>query len=189
MPTTAQRQLARDLADAKRLGFSRLTADAQRRILAAALPEQALELLAANPRYAAGDVVGVNSPKFAGVRFRVEKVNPARYNLVPVTGGRGVAAPHDMVCADPAATEPGVPGPPVPEPAYVPPVLMAPGTFVRYAGTQRIAGVTPGSVAVVISDRGGERVTVARPGGGPSAACLRANRVNLRVVDPATVLA
>ena len=157
-------------------------------MVSAALPEQVLELLAANPKYAAGDVVGLNSPKFAGVRFRVEKVNPARYNLKPVAGGRGVAAPHDMVCADPAA-EPGVPGPAAPEPAYAPPVLMAPGTFVQYTGTRRIAGVMPGSIAVVISDRGADRVTVAKPGGHPDGSCLRANRLNLRVVDPATVLA
>ena len=48
--------------------------------------------------------------------------------------------------------------------------------------------MTPGSVAVVVSDRGASRVTVAKPGGHPDGNCLRAARLNLTVVDPADVL-
>lgn len=108
MPTTsaADQQIARDqdLAAARRLGFSRLTADTQRRIMAEALPEQVLELLAANPKYRADDWVGVNSPRYPG-RWQVVKVNPTRCRLTPEGGGGGLNAPHDMICAAPASPD------------------------------------------------------------------------------------
>jgi hypothetical protein len=181
--TTAQRET--DLADARRLGFSHLTADAQRRIMEGD-PLQVLDLLADNPKYRAGDVVGLNDAKFTGRRWEVKRVNPTTYTLDPVGGGRGVRAPFDMVCAAPG-TDPE-PGPPVLGKPYVPVTLMSPGALVRYTGTRSISGVTPGSIAVVIADRGADRVTVAKLGGVPSGACLRANRANLTVVDPAEVL-
>ena len=131
-PTPAEQ----DLADAKRHGFSRLPAATQRRLMTAADPLALLDLLAANPKYAAGDVVGVNSPKFAGVRFEVKRINPTTYTLDPVAGGRGLRAPFDMVCADPAA-QLGVPGPAVPEPVYAPPALMSPA---RSSGTPAPTG-------------------------------------------------
>ena len=177
MTTDTRTQREQDAADVRRLGFSHLPAATQRRILATFPPEQALDVLASSPLFAVGDRVGLNDSKLAGRSFTVAKVNPTTYSLDPVGGGRGVRAPHDMVCAPPAAGD----GP-------APAAVLARGTLVRYTGPATVGAFTPGTLAVVLDDRGGDRVTVAKLGGTPGDRALKAARMRLVVVDPAEVL-
>lgn len=131
-------------------------------------------------RYAVGDRVGVAGPQYAGRAFTVQKVNPKTYILAPEDGqGRTLRASREYVTAPP---DPGAARPAAPQaPAYLPP-----GTLVRYKGLKAIAGIAPGGLAVVITDKF-TKVNIARLGG-HDGEYMRTAHYWLEVVDPATVL-
>jgi hypothetical protein len=174
----AKQQQQTDLADARRIGFSRLPMATQRRIMATLDPNDITEILDANPKYKIGDEIGINDPKFPGI-WIVEKVNPTRYLLAPKAGGRGLRAPHGMACAAPEGPASSLLQP------YVPVELFNLGQFVRYIGTKTIAGIGPGGLGVVVGDTGGQRVRVAKLGGSDD--LMQAARQNLRPVSLAEV--
>jgi hypothetical protein len=175
-------QRAADMADARRVGFSHLTAAAQRRIMETAPPEQVTELLAASPKFRTGDTVGVNSPKWPG-RWQVEKVNPTTYLLAPEGGGQKLKAHHGMCSAAPEAGDAG-PAASIGQP-YVPIQFFNLGQIVRYLGTKTLAGIGPGGLGVIVGDNGGDKVKVAKLGGHPNGDLMHAARTNLRPVTPA----
>lgn len=176
----AQRE--QDLADVRAHGFSRLPAAQQRRLMETLPPEQITDVLAASPKPGKGDVVGVNSPKFPG-RWIVEKRNPATVLLAPEGGGRGLKAHYGLICAAPeaGAEVPATIGQP-----YVPLTHFDCGSFVRYSGTQSVAGITPGALAVVLVDKG-SAVNIAKLGGNGDRYMICKHRENLTAASLAEV--
>lgn len=96
-----------------------------------------------------GSKVSVDHPKYPGV-WIVKSRGPVNSVLQPVDGGRALKVPHTMLI-DPTET-PAVR-------TFAPTLIFSPGEFVRLNGG-KFAGLW-----IVISDKGAERVNVAKPGG------------------------
>jgi hypothetical protein len=119
--------------------------------------------------YTAGDKVSIAHPKYPGV-WIVRSVGPANAVLEPATGGRGMRVPHTLLIAPADAAAPTAPT------AY-----YSPGEFVRITDG-RYTGLW-----VVIADKGGDKVNLAKPGG-DNGRYLRGLRQGLTRVDIKDVL-
>jgi hypothetical protein len=119
-----------------------------------------------------GEKVGVDHAKYPGV-WVVKKVNPVNVVLEPEGGGRPLRC-HPSLLTDPP--KPGAVVTAVPVAEYYNPGELIRITSGRYAG-----------LYVVIADKGGDKVNLAKLGG-DGGRYLRAIRVGLVKVDPADVL-
>lgn len=119
-----------------------------------------------------GDKVSVNDPKYPGV-WTVKSLGPKNATLLPDDGGRGLRAPYGML------TEPGTA-----------PTLPAPVTASDLFDLGAIIRIDSGKWRgdwVVIKDDGGDKVNLARLGGG-GGRYLRHTRHGLTKVSLADVL-
>lgn len=116
-----------------------------------------------------GDKVSIDHAKYPGV-WVVDSVGPVNTVVRAETGGgRRVRVPHSMLL-DPGATPPVQPA-----------VFYDPGELVRIS-SGKWAGLW-----VVIADKGGEKVNLAKLGG-DGGRYLRAARRGLVKVDPSEVI-
>jgi len=116
-----------------------------------------------------GDKVSVDDPKFPGT-WTIKALNPVNAVLMPDGGGRGLRAPYRILI------EPGTHVSAVTAETYYHPGELVRITSGKYAG-----------LWVVITDRGGATVSLARLGGA-NGQYLRSARRGLLKVDPADVL-
>jgi hypothetical protein len=115
-----------------------------------------------------GDKVSIDHPKYPGV-WVVESVGPVNTVVVSEDAARRMRVPHTMLL-NPGATPP-----------VNPTVIYNPGELVR---------ITSGKWAglwVVIADKGGDKVNLAKLGG-DGGRYLRAMRHGLVKVDPSAVI-
>jgi hypothetical protein len=120
-----------------------------------------------------GARVVVDNPNYPGV-WEIEKVNPTRYRLRPLDGGRGLVAPHSMVRlahGDPLASA---------VPALAP--YFHAGTLVRWENAPQKAG---GTLFVVTAHK--QLVNIVKLGG-DGGRYWRVGATALVVVDPADVI-
>jgi hypothetical protein len=129
----------------------------------------------AEPRYAVGDLIGIDTPEHRYRVFKVLEVDKGRgrYLTERIPGGQKVSAAFGL--AYPEDEEP---------PSQR---QLAPGTLVRYIGTKTNLAIKPGEFGVVAADkhhtRSGEMVANVWPlGGGDGISYVRASHVNLEVV-------
>jgi hypothetical protein len=100
-----------------------------------------------------GSEVGVDDPKFPGV-WIVRSNGPVNATVVPKDGGRGLRCPHYMLTDPPVVTANGLAAVTVVDM----PVLYGLGEVVRCASPK-----WPG-LWVVIADKGGDKVNLAKLG-------------------------
>ena len=122
------------------------------------------------------DRVSIDDVKYPGV-WIVKAIGPKNYTLVPTSGGRALRCPHYLVIDPVAAGE-------LPPSASVQTVIYGLGELIRIANG-KWAGLW-----VVIADRGGDKVNLAKLGGDreDGHTYLRHGRRGLIKVDPADVL-
>jgi len=118
-----------------------------------------------------GDKVSVNLPKYPGV-WTIKSQGPVNTVLIPAGGGRGLRVPHYLL-TDPV-DEDAAPQP----------------TKIEWFSEGEIVRITYGKFAgiyVVISDKGADRVNVAKLGG-DGGRYVRMPRTGLVKVDPKEIL-
>jgi hypothetical protein len=123
-----------------------------------------------------GSKVGVDDPKYPGV-WIVKSNGPVNATLTPETGGRGLRCPHYMLTDPPTTATNGATVTAIPVVTY-----YDPGTLIRIADG-RYAGLW-----VVIADKAGDKVNLAKLGG-DGGRYLRYPRRGLTKVAPEDVLA
>lgn len=115
-----------------------------------------------------GDQVSIDHPKYPGV-WIIKSMGPVNAVVEPAEGGRGLRVPHAMLLFPGAA------------PTVVPNIHYVPGELVRIV-EGRFAGLY-----VVIADKNGDKVNLARLGG-DGGRYVRSVRRGLVKIDPRDVL-
>jgi hypothetical protein len=121
-----------------------------------------------------GDTVMIDHESYPGL-WRIVKINPKNTVVEPVGGGRKLNAPHYFI-TDPAdkVTVTAVPLPPA-------------KTFFSLGELVRVNHGKFEGLYVVIADKGGDRVNIAKIGGDHDR-YVRFDRKGLVKVDPSEVL-
>jgi hypothetical protein len=111
-----------------------------------------------------GDEVRLAGHKFAGLRFRVVKVNPTTYRVSEIGNSvRIIRASHSLIL-------PPLPRDGQPVACDLPPTVLPPqqhftcGQVVRWRGAKEVAGIEPNGLGVVLADKY-THVNVAKLGG------------------------